>query len=59
MVPLAFALPVLAQSPGGGGPEPGSPTAVPIDGGATLLLAAGLGLGLKRLRRRGTPPTGD
>ncbi|QIX60290.1 hypothetical protein HER32_03425 [Hymenobacter sp. BT18] len=34
-----------------GGPEPDSPTDVPIDGGASLLLAAGVGMGLRHLRR--------
>jgi hypothetical protein len=42
--------------PGSGGPGPGTqppdPTAVPLDGGASLLLAAGVGLGIKRLRER-------
>ena len=58
---LAFLTPALAQ-PGTGGPQPGgpgtNPTGVPIDGGVSLLLAAGVGLGLKRLRmrRRTTPP---
>ena len=42
-------VPALAQ-PGSGGPQPGAPTAVPIDGGASLLLAAGAAYGLKRLR---------
>ncbi|WP_400192142.1 PID-CTERM protein-sorting domain-containing protein [Hymenobacter sp. B81] len=45
----------LAQAqgnPGSGGPEPGQPTAVPLDGGASLLLAAGAAYGLRRLRRR-------
>lgn len=45
----------MAQ-PGSGGPSPGTPTIdpteTPIDGGASLLLAAGVGLGLKRLRQR-------
>jgi len=40
---------VQAQGPGTGGPDP-DPTAVPIDGGASLLLAAGVGFGLKKLR---------
>ncbi|OGX86408.1 PID-CTERM protein-sorting domain-containing protein [Hymenobacter glacialis] len=42
----------LAQ-PGSGGPVPGTPpnpTPVPIDGGVSLLLAAGGAYGLKRLR---------
>jgi hypothetical protein len=40
--------------PGSGGPGPGTPdpTAVPLDGGVSLLVAAGIGLGLKRLRQR-------
>jgi hypothetical protein len=45
-----------AQSPGSGGPTPGAtppdPTQVPIDGGASLLLAGGVAYGLKRLRAR-------
>ncbi|WP_400192150.1 PID-CTERM protein-sorting domain-containing protein [Hymenobacter sp. B81] len=43
----------LAQgNPGSGGPQPGQPTAVPIDGGASLLLAGGAAYALARLRRR-------
>ncbi|WP_019946929.1 PID-CTERM protein-sorting domain-containing protein [Hymenobacter aerophilus] len=42
---------LLAQGPGPGGPVPNQPTAVPIDGGAGLLLAAGAAYGLKRLRQ--------
>ncbi|GAA3926103.1 PID-CTERM protein-sorting domain-containing protein [Hymenobacter algoricola] len=41
---------VHAQGPGSGGPRPGA-TNVPIDGGASLLLAAGGAYGLRRLRR--------
>ncbi|WP_460585930.1 PID-CTERM protein-sorting domain-containing protein [Hymenobacter arcticus] len=46
-----------AQLPGNGGttgtpPPPQNPTAVPLDGGASLLLAAGVAYGVKRLRRR-------
>lgn len=39
---------VQAQGPGSGGPRP---TVVPIDGGASLLLAAGAAYGLRRLRK--------
>jgi len=46
-----LALPAAAQ-PGSGGPTPGATTAVPIDGGASLLLASGVALGLKQLRAR-------
>ena len=45
-----------SAQPGSGGPGPGTqppdPTAVPLDGGASLLLAAGVGFGIKRLRQR-------
>ena len=47
--------PVLAQTPADGGPTPTSPSAVPIDGGASLLLAAGAAYGLKRLRKNRRP----
>ena len=44
------------QDPGSGGPVPGTPTpdptAVPIDGGASLLLAGGAAYALNRLRQR-------
>lgn len=51
LVLLATGL-AVAQGPGSGGPnpDPQQPTAVPIDGGVSLLLAAGVGLGLKKLR---------
>ena len=43
---------VVAQ-PNSGGPQPGAgPTATPIDGGASLLLAGGVAYGLRRLRQR-------
>jgi len=41
---------VHAQGPGSGGPT--APTAVPIDGGASLLLASGAAYGLRKLRQR-------
>ncbi|MCC3156480.1 hypothetical protein LJ737_04480 [Hymenobacter sp. 15J16-1T3B] len=45
-----------AQTPGSGGPVPGTPTAeptaVPLDGGASLLLAGGVTVALRGLRRR-------
>lgn len=41
---------VLAQT---GGPTPGgSPTAIPLDGGVSLLLAGGVAYGIKHLRKR-------
>ena len=47
--------PVLAQPNNGGpGPDP-DPTTTPIDGGASLLLAAGAAYGLKRLRKSKRP----
>ena len=55
LVALAPAGVALAQSgtPVNQGPTPSAdPTAVPLDGGASLLLAAGVGLGLKKLRAR-------
>ena len=45
----------FAQGPGSGGPEPQQPqqpTAVPIDGGASLLLAAGAAYGWRRMRNK-------
>ncbi|MGI4741886.1 MAG: PID-CTERM protein-sorting domain-containing protein [Janthinobacterium lividum] len=44
-----------AQAPDSGGPAPtplADPTAVPLDGGASLLLASGVAYGLRRLRQR-------
>lgn len=50
---LLAVAPALAQDgPGSGGPTPTAPTAVPIDGGASILLASGVALGLKKLRDR-------
>lgn len=50
---LFFMLASQAQ-PSTGGPAPSSPeapTAVPLDGGASLLLAGGAAYGLRRLRQ--------
>ena len=49
-----LAQPALAQDPGSGGPQPGTPdpTTIPIDGGASLLLAGGAAYALNRLRKR-------
>lgn len=55
LVALAPVGTALAQSgtPITIGPTPqADPTPVPLDGGASLLLAAGVGLGLKKLRAR-------
>ncbi|MDB5236430.1 MAG: hypothetical protein JWR44_3423 [Hymenobacter sp.] len=49
---MAFGEAVLAQ-PTSGGPTPGvDPTATPIDGGISLLLAGGVAYGMKHLRNR-------
>ena len=47
---VAFSEVVLAQ-PNSGGPTPGA-TGVPLDGGASLLLASGVAYGIKYLRSR-------
>lgn len=47
---LSFA--AQAQGPGVGGPQPGATTEVPIDGGASLLLAAGAAYGLRRIKNK-------
>ncbi len=47
---LAFG--AKAQAPADGGPAPAAPTATPLDGGVSLLLAGGLVYGLRRLRRK-------
>ncbi|GAB3838280.1 PID-CTERM protein-sorting domain-containing protein [Hymenobacter jeollabukensis] len=53
LVALLLTTPALAQDPGSGGPTPGTPepTAVPLDGGAVLLLAGGAAYALRQLRR--------
>lgn len=48
---LAGAFTPLAAQPDSGGPLPGNTaTAVPLDGGVSLLIAAGAAYGLKRFR---------
>lgn len=56
LLTLAAATGALAQGPGSGGPQPDpvQPTDVPIDGGASLLLAGGAAYALRRLRRPAT-----
>ncbi|MES2388564.1 MAG: hypothetical protein V4543_11235 [Bacteroidota bacterium] len=53
---IALASPAFAQDPGDPGdlgPTPSAqPAGVPIDGGASLLAAAGISYGLKRVRAR-------
>ena len=49
---LALAGAARAQAPADGGPAPSGPTAVPLDGGASLLLAGGLVSGLRHLKQR-------
>ena len=43
---------VVWAQPGSGGPTPSATTAVPIDGGVSLLLAGGVAYGMKHLRNR-------
>lgn len=48
---LSFA--AQAQAPADGGPAPTlGPTETPLDGGASLLLAGGIGYAVRRLRQR-------
>ena len=49
---LGGAATAAAQGPGSTGPQPlAAPTGVPIDGGASLLLAGGVAYGLRKLRQ--------
>ncbi|MES2388285.1 MAG: hypothetical protein V4543_09810 [Bacteroidota bacterium] len=52
----ALACPAFAQDPGDPGdlgPTPSAqPAGVPIDGGASILAASGIGYGIKRMRAR-------
>ena len=45
----------LAQANGGPAPTIVPPTTTPIDGGASLLLADGIGYALRRLKQRRQP----
>ena len=51
---LLLALGAQAQAPADGGPAPAAPAATdtPLDGGASLLLAGGIGYAVRRLRQR-------
>ena len=55
---VALLLAQVAQGqPGSGGPGPGTvttpdPASVPLDGGASLLLASGVGYAIRRLQQR-------
>lgn len=46
---VIFALPALADDPP---PIGGSPDPIPVDGGASLLAAGGIGYAVKRLRAK-------
>jgi hypothetical protein len=50
---LSGALATTHAQPNAGGPAPQAPdpAAVPLDGGASLLVATGIGLGLRKLRQ--------
>ena len=49
----ALASAPAAAQPTTGGPSPGTPPAsVPVDGGASLLLAGGLAYAVRKLRQR-------
>ncbi|MGI4740963.1 MAG: PID-CTERM protein-sorting domain-containing protein [Janthinobacterium lividum] len=51
---VLLSVPAVAQQPTTGGPAPTTPdpTAVPLDGGASLLLAGGVAYGIRQLRAR-------
>ena len=53
---LTAAIGLAQAQPGSGGPGPGTTpaTQVPLDGGASLLLAGGVAYGLRKLRQRRT-----
>ena len=45
-------LPTLAHATGGPDSLPGSPDSAPIDGGLSLLIAGGVGYGVKKMRKK-------
>lgn len=50
---LAMAVSSTSAQPSSGGPTPTpTPTSTPIDGGASLLLAGGVAMGVRYLKRR-------
>ncbi len=49
LISFAFKAPVFSQAAGPGGGAAGPGAAAPIDGGLSLLLAAGIGYGAKKL----------
>ena len=54
LLSVGLSAPTALAQPGSGGPSPGGTpaTPVPIDGGASLLLAGGGAYALRRLRQR-------
>lgn len=46
---LSISIPLLVKAQGPGGPG-GSPDEVPIDGGLSVLIAVGVGYGIKKVR---------
>lgn len=52
---IVLLLPSLLQAQPGG--LPGNPDNAPIDGGLSLLIAGGVGYGVKKLREKRKPPT--
>jgi len=53
---VLFSLPLLSLAQGG---VPEDPVDTPIDGGLSVLLAAGAAYGVKRMRKGAKPPTPD
>jgi hypothetical protein len=51
LVVLLAVIPAIAQPPS----LPGDPTSAPVDGGLSLLVAGGIGYGVKKLRKKKKP----